>query len=139
MNLIPNTSALQNIYNDKYWYSKKDMEKVFRGFEEGGKSFYNDRLDSIKRHRGSGRLLDIGCNYGIFLRLAREAGYEVCGIDISRPAVKYAREKLKLEVLHTTIKQARFPTGSFDIITMFGVLEHLNDPLGDLKEIYRVL
>ncbi len=139
MDLVPGASALSKIYDDKYKYPAEDMEKTVRGFEEGTRPFLDDRLRSIKRHKASGKLLDIGCNYGIFLTLARKAGYDVRGVDISKPAATYAKERSGLEVLNTTVKEARFPAGSFDIITMFDVLEHLTDPLEDLIEVRRVL
>ncbi|MDP2924669.1 MAG: hypothetical protein Q8O30_13305 [Candidatus Omnitrophota bacterium] len=71
MNPFPTASGFQRIYNDTYKFSAEDIDRVVKGFEEGKRFFFNDKLNLIKKHRESGRLLDAGCNYGIFLRLVR--------------------------------------------------------------------
>ncbi|MDD3296482.1 MAG: class I SAM-dependent methyltransferase [Candidatus Omnitrophica bacterium] len=130
---------LEGVYNEKYQFSKDRLETVVRGFENGKRSFFNDRLRSIKKRRTFGKLLDVGCNYGIFLKLAKENGYQVYGVDMSQSAIKYARNELKLNVECKTLKGANFPSEYFDVISMFDVIEHVKDPIGELQEIHRVL
>ena len=74
-----------------------------------------------------GRLLDVGCAAGFFLDEARQAGFEVTGCDLSGFAVTYASQVLGLDVVHGDFLEVDLPRQSFDVITLFNVLEHLPD------------
>lgn len=139
MNPFPTASGFQKIYNDTYRFGKEDIDKIVNGFEAGTRLLFEDRLNVIKKYKKSGRLLDIGCSYGIFLRLAKESGYSVHGVEISKPVVDYGREKFKLDIREGMLKDEDFPEEYFDIVTMFDVLEHVRDPLEELKAAIRVL
>lgn len=85
-----------------------------------------------------GRLLDIGCGDGLFMLGMKERGWEVHGLDISPVAAQLAREK-GLEVFEGELDQAGYAEGSFDLITMWDVLEHLHDPGAHLTQAARLL
>jgi len=89
----------------------------------------------------SGRLLDVGCGLGFFLKaVAPYANWEAYGCEISPAAVRYARETLRLpNVICGRPEDANLPQSSFDIITMWDVVEHflLPDPL--LKRCHALL
>jgi len=85
------------------------------------------------------RLLDIGCSSGLFLAEARNAGFEVHGAEISAGTAAFARDHFGLEVHTGDWRDAGYPDGSFDIVTLFDVIEHLPDPLGELRAIRRLL
>jgi dolichol-phosphate mannosyltransferase len=88
---------------------------------------------------GKGKLLDIGCRYGDFLAVASKVGYVTYGIESSREAALYAVER-KVGLVHQgTIGHAPFKTEEFDVITAFNVLEHLHDPVFELRTIYQLL
>lgn len=86
-----------------------------------------------------GRLLDIGCGDGWFLRLARERGWETVGTDLSSEAVRQARERLGVDARCGELRSFRFPDRSFKLATLWNVLELVPDPVGFLQEIHRVL
>ena len=86
-----------------------------------------------------GTLLDVGCGYGFFLKLAQEAGWETTGVDVDSRAVSYARDQLRVNALHGDLRSFQFPAGSFDLITLWNILDHVPDPLQLLQEIHRVL
>lgn len=73
------------------------------------------------------RLLDVGCSYGLFLRLAREQGFQVSGIEPSADAARHCTDA-GLDVSCGDMESAQFPAGSFDLITAFEVIEHLESP-----------
>ena len=77
-----------------------------------------------------GRLLDVGCGLGYFVkRAAAVPGWEAFGYEISPQAVAFARERLGLDTVFCgTVETSHFTPGSFDVITMWDVIEHIPDP-----------
>jgi len=86
-----------------------------------------------------GRLLDIGCLWGSFLDSARQSGFDVTGIEPYERAARYARNILKLNVLSGSLKDVALPYPSFDAITILDVIEHLCDPVEELRTVLRLL
>ena len=91
-----------------------------------------------KRVPFKAKLLDVGCGRGVFLQIAKARGWDVYGIEFSRIAASEARQK-GLEVKAGTLIQAKYPTSYFDVVTLFNVIEHLQDPLALIKETNRIL
>ena len=92
---------------------------------------------------GAGRqLLDVGCGTGGFLAAARDQGFVARGIDFDVDSVVRARERYGLqdvEALSLTEHTARYPGLRFDVVTLFEVIEHVEDPVGFLREVRGVL
>jgi dolichol-phosphate mannosyltransferase len=99
---------------------------------------FSKLLDSLQRHAAAGCLLDIGCYTGIFLELARQRGWQTLGIEPATWAARKAQEK-GLEVINAPFLKAAIPAESFDVVTMWDVIEHLHDPLRALREVRRIL
>jgi 2-polyprenyl-3-methyl-5-hydroxy-6-metoxy-1,4-benzoquinol methylase len=78
----------------------------------------------------SGRLLDMGSGLGFFLKaMAPYRDWDAYGCEISPAAVKYAREQLGLKnVQCSPLQDADLPRASFDIITLWDVLDHILRP-----------
>ena len=79
--------------------------------------------------------MDVGCSFGFFMDAARQRGWTVAGIDVSKYAADYATQRLGLLVENKTIMEAKFEEKSFDVITMWYVIEHLPNP----KQVLRYL
>ncbi len=88
-----------------------------------------------------GKLLDIGCGAGNFLLIARKRGFKTYGIDVIKEAVKVAREKFGLNVIHaSSLKELPEEfKGPYKVITAFEILEHLENPMEFLKNIHSLL
>lgn len=134
VNPRPTEEALDRFYahyyppeSEKLW--QRQMEKVF--LAEG--------LAKIKKLVPAGRLLDVGCGYGYFLDLMQSAGWVVTGVEISKDAARFAGEKLGLDVRHGQIEDAALPSNSFDVVTLWYVLEHAREPHMLLHEVWRVI
>lgn len=84
------------------------------------------------------RLLDVGCYTGVFVEIASTAGWDAQGVDPSRWAVDQARQA-GLHVEAGTLATAGFPPESFDVITLWDVIEHVDDPAGELRRVYDLL
>jgi 2-polyprenyl-3-methyl-5-hydroxy-6-metoxy-1,4-benzoquinol methylase len=78
----------------------------------------------------SGRLLDMGCGLGFFLKaVLAYPGWDTFGCEVSPAAVRYAREQLGLrQVTCTALQDADLPPASFDLITMWDVIDHIPHP-----------
>ena len=100
----------------------------------------NKRCRFIERAKAEGHLLDVGCATGNFLAQIRKRGnWEVYGVEINQEAMEYARQRFRLNVFCGVLEDAHYPTGFFDVVTLWSVLEHLHDPLGTLREVHRIL
>jgi SAM-dependent methyltransferase len=82
--------------------------------------------------RGEGRLLDVGCASGRFLRQMSEIGWKVAGVEFDAAAARKARA-VTPEIFEGDPMEAPFAPGRFDVVTAFHVIEHLPDPLGTLR------
>jgi SAM-dependent methyltransferase len=93
------------------------------------------KLDIVCRFRSSGTLLDVGCGAGFFVREASERGFAAQGIEFSHEAVEFGRREVGVQLTEGDILHAQFPEGSFDIVTLWHVLEHLPRPVETLNRI----
>lgn len=99
---------------------------------------YNALLDELEAFRKVNRILDVGCGRGYFLEEARKRGWEVYGTEFSQTAVDLLRKK-GIHAYHGRIGASAFEGLSFDVVTSFEVIEHINTPNEDLHEIHRKL
>jgi len=100
---------------------------------------YRKYLSNIKLFKQAERLLDVGCNIGLFLNVAREEGFSVTGVEVNRACAEYARNAFHLEIFSDYLEQIPFDDHGFDVITLFDVLEHVPDIHAFLASIERVL
>jgi SAM-dependent methyltransferase len=100
---------------------------------------FRDILRTIGPYQPAGRLLELGCLTGHFLRLARTAGYDAIGIEPDPWAAAYARREYGLTVHETPLPALHFEDATFDVIAMFHVMEHLTEPMETLHDLHRIL
>jgi 2-polyprenyl-3-methyl-5-hydroxy-6-metoxy-1,4-benzoquinol methylase len=81
-------------------------------------------------------LLDIGCGNGDFLLLCRDKGFKIAGVERSEAAAELCRKRGLNSVY---VKELGDLKDTFDIITLFDVAEHLEDPKAFFAEIYHKL
>jgi len=100
-----------------------------------GKTGLLDGFSKTNRVLEKARLLDIGCAYGPFLAAARDRGFDVAGLDPAPEAVAYVRESLGVTALQGTFPESageleRLSGGpeQFDVITLWYVIEHFEEP-----------
>lgn len=112
------------------------VDPVYQASERQRRETARHVLQSIRQHAPEGkRLLDVGCNTGLFLDEAAHS-FEVEGVELSRWAAGQASRRHKVH----TVPVSELPvTSQFDVVTLFGVIEHFDDPLRELRAIARVL
>jgi 2-polyprenyl-3-methyl-5-hydroxy-6-metoxy-1,4-benzoquinol methylase len=88
-----------------------------------------------------GKLLDIGCAYGPFLKAAKDAGLSPLGIDPAEDAVRYVNEKAGIPAIHGFFPDVcrENNIGTYDAITMWYVIEHFKDVALVLKTVNSLL
>ena len=128
MFIVDNTQV-KNIL-DSY---KKVQDPLYIAEEAARIKTFKRHLRNIDKLCQRGRLLDIGAYTGLFLSLARDAGWQVAGIEPSRWAVAQARKLYHLTLKMGILKRGHFTPGTFDVITLWDVIEHFTDPLQAIR------
>jgi 2-polyprenyl-3-methyl-5-hydroxy-6-metoxy-1,4-benzoquinol methylase len=90
-------------------------------------------------HPNRGKLIEVGSSCGIQLDALRKEGWEVLGVEPDRNAARQATEKLAIPTINSVLETARLSAESADAVLMLHVIEHVPDPVGTLREIFRVL
>jgi 2-polyprenyl-3-methyl-5-hydroxy-6-metoxy-1,4-benzoquinol methylase len=91
-----------------------------------------------QRHPRRGSLLDVGCSVGIFLDVARSAGWSVAGIDVAQKSVATCKAR-GLDVRRATLEDDGFEPRTFDAVTMFDSIEHMPSPVSALRRVNDLL
>lgn len=108
-----------------------------RGLDELGR-LLGPRRDRIEVYKRPGRLLDIGFGDGSFLYYMKENGWDVSGVDYNEKMVAIARDDLGIDARAGELEDAGFEDGAFDVVTLWGVLEHVQSPSRTIREIARI-
>lgn len=130
--------------NNKVFYEKRFKSKLDKYVEESGNIEGSlDFFITFDLPKDS-RILDLGANIGTFSHRLYEMGYkDTIGADISDQAIEYGKKKypdLKDKLVSFSGDHLAFPNTSFDVVTMFDVIEHIPDVEKFLKgEVFRVL
>lgn len=141
---IPTEIELEKIYSQSYFHCASPIEG---GYE----NYVQDELVIKKTFAGRLRIflpfiskaatpavLDIGCATGVFLDVMRERGWQTFGLEISDFAATIAQKK-GFSVTREKLEKSKLPSESFDLITMWDVIEHVADPLRTLQTCNRLL
>lgn len=98
------------------------------------------RLDLIRKYAPleGKRVLDVGCGVGMYLRAIQAIGGRVYGLDIDADRVVRARELLP-NVVVAPAEQLPFLQGSFDVVLLHEVIEHVKDDRSTIRDAFRVL
>jgi 2-polyprenyl-3-methyl-5-hydroxy-6-metoxy-1,4-benzoquinol methylase len=133
----PHSSDIAKLYNNGYYLAPHGSVRK-RDWVPAVEDYLNKirPLESIVPGR---KLLDIGCNMGFLLKVARDNGWRVKGVDTSIDAVEYGKKELGLEIIVGRVEEINFGNDKFDLICALDLLEHLEDPLSFLKLCHHLL
>jgi 2-polyprenyl-3-methyl-5-hydroxy-6-metoxy-1,4-benzoquinol methylase len=95
-------------------------------------------LEEIMSPGDGRRLLDIGCHIGVFVEIAARHGWDAWGVEPSHWAASHAQQ-IGLQVVEGTMATASFEDESFDVITMWDVIEHLEHPSAEVRQAHRLI
>lgn len=88
-------------------------------------------------NRNKGNLLEIGAGVGYFMFMAYARGWNVEGLETSKPSADWANKYLRMDVKNSIIEDFS-TTQKYDAIVMIEVLEHLRDPKRSLTKISEI-
>ncbi len=112
-------------------------DHAYRSEDASRSSSAREHLELVEAHRPErGRLLDIGCASGLFVAAAAQRGWNACGVDAAAWMIERAREThpgLSFDV--GSIETLTYPPETFDVITLFDVLEHVDAPHAALSRV----
>jgi hypothetical protein len=102
---------------------------------------YRKRYALVAKHFARpGRVLDVGCAAGYFLKVCQEKGWDVLGLEVSDAIRPQAEERLgKQHVMAGLLEDAPLAPASFDLVTFWDVVEHIPDVVGALKHVRTLL
>lgn len=130
---VPSLPELGAHYDEGYYADWITSQQRAR------RRLWRQRLALVRARRLGGDLLDIGCGDGSFVEAAQSNGFLCAGTELSDYAAERVRRRLRIPVMTGPVRSIEWPAASFDVVTMWHVLEHLTDPRGDLAIVQRLL
>jgi SAM-dependent methyltransferase len=122
--------AYDSVEDETYVIERLGREKTFA-----------KHLESIEKITGPGagrELLDVGAYVGIFVEVACQQGWQAIGVEPSDWAAGMAQAN-GIPVFHGTLESPELKNRRFDVITLWDVIEHLDDPSTELARCYELL
>jgi len=129
---LPAAEELEELYGKKYFEPYIVSADKYR-------MVFKKRIKWLELHRLNGKLLDIGCETGIFLEQMKNRGWDVGGVEFSKIACDYARKRVGAVVFQGQLEDSHYNDDTFDVVTLWHTLEHLSNPLETLLEVRRIL
>lgn len=130
LNPPPSAEELHSFYPATYWWSGsrptalKRLESLYRRIA------LHDHISFIEAAAPTRRtLLDYGCGSGTLIGLLKRRGFDVLGVDFSEEASRVAAEENGVRVIVApSLEKAGLKEDSFDVVTLFHVMEHVTNP-----------
>ncbi len=140
--------ALHDVYDESYWRSKNPKQRGYADYASESKLYlktFQKRMALVSRWLPErARILDVGCAAGYFLRIAREHGHDVHGVELSAAIAVEAQKALGEDRVHVgtlddAVAAMDYRPRSFDMVTLWDVIEHLPEPQAVLDRIRELL
>lgn len=119
------------------YFKNYNLGKYVRYYEGFRKENYKNNWKQIRKWKRSGKSLDFGSSFGWFLEVAPKS-WKVYGVEPADVAVDYCKNKGLNVIRGSENKVSKFKT-SFDLISLWNVIEHLPDPVKTLKHLSQTM
>lgn len=136
----PSNNIIGKYYNsDQYISHDSQKQNIFTIVYKCARYFaIRKKYSIIDKYSKGKRLLDIGCGTGELINYCSQNGYQVQGVEPNFKARKFAVEKYNLKISDDI--SSEYLTGNlFDCITLWHVLEHVDQPVETLRQITKLL
>lgn len=139
MNPLFDAETVKSFYSEEYYSGKADYSYIDeREIKKFSAYVWDSRIRVIHRYVNSGNFLDVGCSFGGFLESASRF-YTPYGIEMSEFSCSHAKRIFGDHIHCGTLSDHNFEAGSFSVITMIELIEHLEDPAAAVRECRRLL
>jgi len=133
-----------DFYGKQYWLEHQSKDFGYPNIFERAKKDLTDRnlhwLKTLLRYKAPpSKVLEMGCSHGSFVALLRQAGYDASGMEMSPWVVEFAQETFDIPMLVGPVENTELEAGTFDVVALMDVLEHLPDPVGTMSHALRLL
>ena len=141
VNPQPTLDALREYHTASELMSQDGWSSYFNHSQEQICELWEERFADVRRWKQASNvsLLDVGAGYGDFLHYACKAGWQVSGFEFSPAVARLSQEKYGIPLAVGDLFEMPFPNQSFDVITMWHVLEHLANPMAVLRRLFELL
>lgn len=135
---------LAAMYQTAYWQSHQAKDFGYTDYLADRELYlatFRMRREVItSRKPEPGRVLDVGSAAGFFLKTMAEIGWECHGIELSEQMAAKSREQFDLDGVRAgSLLDLEVEKGSFDVVTFWDVIEHLEDPIPHLQRACELL
>jgi 2-polyprenyl-3-methyl-5-hydroxy-6-metoxy-1,4-benzoquinol methylase len=131
----PSISSQEIIRN----YSEM-IDEDYLSEQEGRRELFEWALEQIGGYAMTGnRLLEVGSNVGLFLKIAEEKGWQATGVEPSKWCVDLGRQRFGVDLIQGTMDDLDWAPGTANAVVLLDVLEHLSDPVGDLSKLRKLV
>lgn len=136
----PEINKIGEYYKSKEYYSHQENKKGFipKIYEKVKKINLKHKYNIATKGITTGKMLDIGCGVGDFIHTAEEQGWECVGIEPSEDAKAIARNRINAKILKSKDQEV-IPEETFDVITMWHVLEHVDNLKWQVSQLQRLI
>jgi 2-polyprenyl-3-methyl-5-hydroxy-6-metoxy-1,4-benzoquinol methylase len=141
---IPVRDDESDFYGKTYWLGHQTDELGLPDITRRARADVSERcmhwLWALLRFKQPpARILEVGCAHGGFVALARWAGFDATGLELSPWVVEFGRRTFGVPMLQGTVQEQGLAEKSFDAVVLNDVLEHLADPAATLDHCARLL
>ena len=135
----PNKEEIGKYYKSDEYYSHQENKEGFipKVYEKVKSVNLRSKYKMATEGLATGKILDIGCGVGDFLHTMEQQGWECTGVEPSEDAKAIAKKRIKAQLLSSE-EQEHLQEGSFDVITMWHVLEHVDALRWQIQQLYRL-
>lgn len=139
---VPEVASISPYYKTEEYISHTNTSKglVNRIYQFVRKRTMAKKRKLVEESTGikQGQMLDMGCGVGSFVNEMKQNGWQVTGLEPDEDARRKAKELYRLDI-NDTKEFYRLTPGSFDVITMWHVLEHIHDLSAYIKQLKNIL
>lgn len=123
--------ALSKFYEEETLHSKVYAENSVIKLRQ---KIVEDKIDFIRKFTKGKNWLDVGSAEGSSIAVCKKKGFNAVGIELNENSRKFAKKKYKINLYPKSLKDfAESNKIKWDVISFFGVLEHIPDPMNALK------
>lgn len=131
-------------YGRNYWFGHQEQDLGTPDIARRARADLPERClhwlrAALKYKLPPARTLELGAAHGGFVALLRLAGFDATGLELSPWIADFARKTFDVPVLQGPIERQPLQAGTFDLLVMMDVVEHLPDPVGTLRTCVRLL